>query len=448
MAAATVASSSSDATDGPVLSLINKRLRALRKKHNRILQMEESLSLGKALNKEQEETLRSKPYVIAAIDELEKLKQPLAVAVSEEINAAIQSHSENSPTTTDSTTVVEKPSNDNGSNENNNPNIGGDLKDKAESGEHGVAEDLLNLLYFGSMFDVKNQNDFTATMLTRTHERGCCLTYDYVTDDDAADLLLGERDLDLISMLGGLLISRPVNSSLSHKNALQKCIEHAKLWLAKSDQLVEPASNVTYSGLREKLNKIMASDYFTTTPEMKAPVEVAAAAGSYGSFQVPAHGSVMPVQVEGSVVQYQQKEEETANAEEDESYDNQLSPAEEFHQGETENYSELPVQNEPTTHQAQNLQEYEPKEQNYAPRRSYPNYRGGRTVGASGRRGYANGRGGRGRGGAYQNGRNQHYDQPGTYYPRNNYYRGRGGRGFNGNYNYHASQAGYVVADS
>ncbi|CDP00272.1 unnamed protein product [Coffea canephora] len=283
MAAATVASSSSDATDGPVLSLINKRLRALRKKHNRILQMEESLSLGKALNKEQEETLRSKPYVIAAIDELEKLKQPLAVAVSEEINAAIQSHSENSPTTTDSTT------------------------DKAESGEHGVAEDLLNLLYFGSMFDVKNQNDFTATMLTRTHERGCCLTYDYVTDDDAADLLLGERDLDLISMLGGLLISRPVNSSLSHKNALQKCIEHAKLWLAKSDQLVEPASNVTYSGLREKLNKIMASDYFTTTPEMKAPVEVAAAAGSYGSFQVPAHGSVMPVQVEGSVVQYQQK---------------------------------------------------------------------------------------------------------------------------------------------
>lgn len=410
--------------------------------------MEESLSQGKALNKEQEETLRSKPYLVAAIDELEKLKQPLAVAVSEEINAAIQSHRENSATTADNTTVAEKSSNDNGSNENNNPNIGGgDIKNRAEI---GVVEDLLNLLYFGSIFDVKNQNDFTATMLTRTHERGCCLTYDYVTDDDAADLL-GERDLDLISMLGGLLISRPVNSSLSHRNALQKCIEHAKLWLAKSDQLIEPASNVTYSGLREKLDKIMASDYFTTTPEMKAPVEVAAAAGSYGSFQVPVHGSIMPVdlpgQVEDSVVQYPQKEEETANPE-DGSYDNQSGPADEFHQGETENYSELPVQNEPAIHQAQNMQEYDPKEQNYAPRRSYPNYRGGRTVGASGRRGNANGRGGRGRGGAYQNGRNQYYDQPGTYYPRNNYYRGRGGRGFNGNYSHHASQAGYVVADS
>ena len=51
----------------------------------------------------------------------------------------------------------------------------------------------------------------------------------------------------------------------------------------------------------------MASDYFTTTPEMKAPVEVAAAAaaGNYASFQVP-----VPVHVEGgsdSGLEYQQK---------------------------------------------------------------------------------------------------------------------------------------------
>ena len=41
------------------------------------------------------------------------------------------------------------------------------------------------------------------------------LTYDYITDD-ATDLL-GERDL-----LGGLLMSRPIDSSLSHKNALSR----------------------------------------------------------------------------------------------------------------------------------------------------------------------------------------------------------------------------------
>ena len=33
---------------------------------------------------------------------------------------------------------------------------------------------------------------------------------------------------------------------------------------------------VVDSALRERLNKIMASDYFTTSPEMKAPVEIAA----------------------------------------------------------------------------------------------------------------------------------------------------------------------------
>ena len=33
---------------------------------------------------------------------------------------------------------------------------------------------------------------------------------------------------------------------------------------------------VVDSALRERLNKIMASDYFTTSLEMKAPVEIAA----------------------------------------------------------------------------------------------------------------------------------------------------------------------------
>lgn len=56
----------------------------------------------------------------------------------------------------------------------------------------------------------------------------------------------------------------------------------------------------------------MASEYFTTTPEIKAPVDVAAAAGNYTSFQVPVHGSmVSPVSstipVEHSDTEYQQE---------------------------------------------------------------------------------------------------------------------------------------------
>ncbi|KAK6241973.1 hypothetical protein QUC31_014360 [Theobroma cacao] len=448
MAASAAATASSDATattssEGPVLNLINKRLRALRKKYNRILQMEESVSQGKPLNKEQEEVLRSKPAVSALIDELEKLRQPLSSAVSEEISLALQRQTifpdeTASEAQQDETEVQEQQPNE---------------------PDHAV-EDLLNLLYFGSIFDVKSQNDFTSTMLTRTHERGCCLTYDYVTDD-ATDLL-SEKDLDLISMLSGLLTSRPADSSLSHKNALHRCLHHAKLWLSNSDQPIEPNADVSYAGLRERLNKIMALDYFTTTPEMKAPVEVAAvAAGTYTTFQVPVHGVPIsvPVQAEGSVVQYQQKEEDTSNYQEAETGDNQYSAAEELQKEELEIENHAPeditVQDEQGTLQVDvehNQRDVEPKEQQYVPRRPYQNQRGGRGTGG-GRRGYSNGRGGRGSGrggGAYQNGRSQYYDQPGNYYSRNYYNnRGRGGRGGGNPYNNHGSavQGGHVSAD-
>lgn len=175
--------------------------------------MEEAISQGKLINKEQQQVLLSKPSVAASIDELEKLRQPLSSALKDEIALAFhQTPHEETP--------------------------------KGEDFGHSLVEDLLNVLYFGSLFDVKSQNEFTSTMLTRTHERGCCLTYDYVTDDDANDLL-GEKDLDLISRLGGLLISRPVDSSLSHKNALQRCIEHAKLWIHKADMPIDSNVDVT-----------------------------------------------------------------------------------------------------------------------------------------------------------------------------------------------------------
>lgn len=214
---------SPDVADGPVMNLINKRIRAYRKKINRIQAMEESLSQGKTLNKEQEEFLRTKPSILALIDEFEKLRQPLASALTEELQgAAPNARGAETPTLAESSGSFEQPP-------------------PQHSEDDVVVEDLLNLLYFGSLFDVKS--DFASTMLTRTHERGCCLTYDYVTDD-ATDLL-GEKDLDSISALRGLLVSRPADSSFSHKNALQRCVEHAKLWLAKSEHPIGPDADVT-----------------------------------------------------------------------------------------------------------------------------------------------------------------------------------------------------------
>ncbi|KAJ4825919.1 hypothetical protein Tsubulata_047928 [Turnera subulata] len=95
-------------------------------------------------------------------------------------------------------------------------------------------------------------------MLSRAHERGCCLTYDTVTDE-ATDLL-GDRDLDLISMLRGLLVSRPPHSSLSHKNALQKCIEHAKLWFSNSDSPIDPNAGVSCSKRMFLLSFLLSVD--------------------------------------------------------------------------------------------------------------------------------------------------------------------------------------------
>jgi len=64
---------------------MSKRLRSLRKKLNRIGQIEERKAAGQAINKEQGDVLKSKGTVVLLIEEYEKLKQPLLTAVKEEV---------------------------------------------------------------------------------------------------------------------------------------------------------------------------------------------------------------------------------------------------------------------------------------------------------------------------------------------------------------------------
>ncbi|KAH9300883.1 hypothetical protein KI387_012466, partial [Taxus chinensis] len=70
---------------GPVLSMPNKRLRFVQKKFNRILQIEERRSQGKAINKEKEDVLMSKLTISILIDDHEKLKKCLSMAIKEEL---------------------------------------------------------------------------------------------------------------------------------------------------------------------------------------------------------------------------------------------------------------------------------------------------------------------------------------------------------------------------
>ncbi|XP_016548421.2 uncharacterized protein LOC107848227 [Capsicum annuum] len=409
MAATTAASETSE---GPVLSVINKRLRALRKKHNRILQMENSVATGKTLNKEQEETLRSKSSIIAVIDELEKLRQPLATAVNEKVNEKLA------------------------------------VKD-----DNNCVKDLVSVIYFGNMF----KTGLVSIMLEKAmHERACCLNYDCMPEAedesiDAMNDLLSEKDLDLISMFTELLICRPVNSTLSHKDALWSCVEHAKLWIMNSDKQIVPESNATYAGLRSKLNKIMSSLYFTTEPVFRVEQAIA----EHESYPVPVEEMVVPVnatmQVESPVVRHQEKEEEHANSQADKSNGIHDSSAKELH---LEDLSEQHAEPEEVGHEGvvEDLKDAIFDNQQSVPWKSHQNYRGNRGGGGRGRRGYSNGHGGRGRGRFYYDD-HSYFDQPGNYYPRNYpNYRGRGGRGSRGgeNYSHYASghQAGNVSAVS
>lgn len=284
--------------EGPVLTMMSKRLRALKKKANRILQIEEQKKAGKPVNKEQEDVLKTKIAIAALIDEYDKLRLPLQVAVKEEVEqrerelmtATLERREEEESVVDEK----EEASLDgkkeevayNGNSREAAPEQadaiadgtageGGDnlaapsprdevvvreyekgvlaaeesgLRDY-QSQEHvkdgpfkdGLSEgelaDLLKLLYFAQLFDVRPQGEPHSMVWTKLHERSSCLSYDFVTDDATSPLI--EKDLDALSLFGSMLVSRPPNVTLSHKDALQRCIQHARHWLDCSDDVIQ-----------------------------------------------------------------------------------------------------------------------------------------------------------------------------------------------------------------
>ncbi|KAJ1294116.1 hypothetical protein BS78_01G121500 [Paspalum vaginatum] len=429
-APAAAAATAAEATDGPVLSVVSKRLRALRKKYNRITQMEESLAAGKTLNREQEEVLRSKPVVTALIDELERLRAPLASALAEELS----SHPAPAPAAAAAAA--------------------------SSSDSDSSVQDLLALVYFGSLFDVKQQSEFVTTMVARTHERDCCLTYDYVTDDNAE--LLVETDLDAVSALASLAASRPATAAgVSHRDALQACAHHARLWLLRADERIHPDSTITYAGVRAKLDKIMSSDYYTARTEIGATEALAAAAESYGAGGAQAQESMVvspqaPEAVEESLAVEEHKDEKEDSQATEIYSEHQAAPVVDDAQHVDDEGLVNPTDEVPSAEAEQerfdaDVDDQEQKDQQFIQRRSYHNQRGGGRGGS--RRGYPNSRGGRGgrggvyqngRGGGYQNGRGGgggYYYDSGYYQPRNYNNRGRGGRSGGGN-GYYNNQGG------
>ncbi len=336
--------------DGPVLTMMSKRLRGLRKKYNRILQIEESKAQGKTVNKEQEDVLKTKIAIAALIDEYEKLRQPLLLAVKEEVAerekelmaatlgrreeedsgceadlgeaaAAVPavtsgqletmggSSSSNGGGGAEAVGTDKEVEEGGGVGDYGNGGGGGgsaagsdllqssrdlsapenvERSDSEEQGKTAVVEDedketilreyeqysssgttttaaaaesawlqqkverrfsdgdvaeLLKLLYFAHLFDVRSQADAPSLVWTKVHERSSCLSYDFVTDDATTPLI--EGDLDMLSFFGSMLTSRPPNVTLSHRDALQRCIEHAHNWLLSSDRDIHSDAQIS-----------------------------------------------------------------------------------------------------------------------------------------------------------------------------------------------------------
>uniref|UniRef100_A0A8I7B6P9 Uncharacterized protein n=1 Tax=Hordeum vulgare subsp. vulgare TaxID=112509 RepID=A0A8I7B6P9_HORVV len=173
----------SETKEGPVLSVVSKRLRMLRKKQNHIVQMEESVAADKMLNQEQKEVMRSKPVIAALIDELERLRMPLSTALTKE------------PST-----------------------VPGPASSSSSFVSNLSIQDLLVLMYFSSLFYVKSPNEFIATMVAHKHERSSCITHGYVWGDTVD--LLTENDLDAVSAVAALAAAPPASAvGVSHHDS-------------------------------------------------------------------------------------------------------------------------------------------------------------------------------------------------------------------------------------
>ncbi|XP_048539338.1 uncharacterized protein LOC125518565 [Triticum urartu] len=358
--------------EGPVLSVVSKRLRVLRKKQNRIAQMEESVAAGKMLNQEQKELMHSKPVIAALIDELERLRVPLSTALTKELS------------------TVPAPAAGSSS-------FGSDLS----------IQDLLALIYFGSLFYVKSPNEFIATMVARKNERSSCITHGYVWDD-TVDLLV-ENDLDAVSAVAALAAARPSSADgVSHHDALQACAHHARLWLTRADAPIHPGSSVTYAAVRSKLDRIMASDYYT------AP----AVAGNHGAEGLQAQMS-MTDSPEAPSLKETLAAENHKEDEEDSSHATEIDNDHQSNAADVQNvdgktlvnprveYRVAEAEQEKFDVKEQDQMYAEPKKRQFQhPRQSCQNQRGGdrgwRGAYPNGRSGHG---GGRGMGSRYENGR-------------------------------------------
>mmetsp|Transcript_6623 Transcript_6623/g.7611 ORF Transcript_6623/g.7611 Transcript_6623/m.7611 type:complete len:607 (+) Transcript_6623:223-2043(+) len=266
--------------EGPVLSLVTKKIRGLKKKLTRVQQIEEGLKEGKNINSEQEERLAGKANLVAVLDEYEKLIPLLVDAVKEE-RASVPVPDPPAPPTPEPKAPeppAAEPEEPEKAEEETKEDKTGDEKDTTAKEEKEVEANLdeetavnekerlhllINLLYFAQVFDMRPQTHYQTHIHLQQMERSACVSYDY--SPVPGHHALGPPDLDLIASLGKQITSRPQGIPISHKDALDNCVTLAQKWMGKSDEKL-PDLPMSYKQLGQRMDRILASAYFTQTP--------------------------------------------------------------------------------------------------------------------------------------------------------------------------------------
>ncbi|EFN55948.1 hypothetical protein CHLNCDRAFT_145248 [Chlorella variabilis] len=312
------APAAADNAESPVLAFCAKRLRNLRKRLRNADEIQAKLESGKALNPDQELALSSKPGLLAAIEELEKMASGLKEALKEELVAAAAEARTKALAQAEAAArekaqqqkgeaeyVAEREAAVAAATEAAKAELEAE-KEKAVSAavaeavaavkaevEAGAAEaleaaraearaaaaeeaagTLLDLMYLGNSFDTMTRTPYLAQIAY--HERAHAVAYAQhfgvaLTDDDLSAVVLASHALSM---------RLPLGAPISHAEALQHCKELAAKLLQRSSEQqalppgAPPTTPLTYAELADKLAAIKSLQLFPLVPPYPIPAMV------------------------------------------------------------------------------------------------------------------------------------------------------------------------------
>jgi len=217
----------------------------------------------------QEAALLSRPAIVAAIEELERIICLIKVPLQQDITAAASKARVEgeaaavaaAPRPTKSDVDWEREKRDAAAKARSKAIVESksqakaDAKKAADRAARDAINSIVELLYWAAVFD---------PYLPYSIERHACLSYATHSDVD-----LIPEDLDAIGFLGKLLTARPYGASISHSDAVAQCKQLAGRYVLSPEEMLQPMS-MNGRKVKSKLEIIKKLEFCTLMPGMPA----------------------------------------------------------------------------------------------------------------------------------------------------------------------------------